>query len=132
MSEESEAIETIQQKVYDLFEAANQGARGVAESILAQDYLPIIRASGHVDSSREETLERIGRTNSARLREVNKDAIAVTLFHAGTVAIARSKETLTLLDQSPVGVEDYWNLHVFVKRNGQWECIAWQVTRAAP
>lgn len=120
----------IRQLVYTLFQSENKpGNRDAAASILAKDYLPIVRAKGQVDRSREETLNKIANASTSFYRDVDRASIEVELFQDNIVAIARTLLSTIDSSQDPPITAFYRNMQVFLKRNNQWQCIAWQVTK---
>jgi len=120
----------IKDVVRKLFHAENApGNRDAATDILATDYLPIIRARGQVDASREDTLEKIANSSPSFVRHVDQDAIEVALFLDNRVAIARTLLPTTDSRETPPAEASYRNTHVFLNRDNEWKCVAWQVTK---
>jgi hypothetical protein len=120
----------IRELVRTLFRCENHpGDRATADKILADDYLPITRAKGQVDRNREETLDKIASSPASFHRDVDSADIDVALFQDNTMAIARSRLSTSDSAQQPPAIGSYRNMHVLLKRNNQWQCIAWQVTR---
>ncbi len=120
----------IRRLVGSLFRAENGSpAEGDLEAgdILAPDYLPITRAKGQVDASREDTVGRIANPAGSLTRHVDRAAIDVTLFMDGRVAVART--LLPTTDGASGAEASYRNMQVFLKREDGWKCVAWQVTR---
>ena len=118
--------ETIRVLVRTLFEAENGQCEELADGILAQDYLPIIRAKGQVDKNRACTLKKIAKGRKGFVRDIKDKNIEVALFLNDQVAIARTELPTTDTER---GAESYRNMHVFLKRDNQWKCVAWQVTQ---
>ena len=142
---EAEERQAIEAAVRDLFRAENgpgggddedfvtqpdntaQSVRDVAERILANDYVPITRARGQMDHDRNETIQKIVNGSSSFRRHVTRATIQVKLFDQ--VAIATSLLPATDSSASPPVEASYRNTHVFLKRDSNWKCIAWHVTR---
>ena len=106
-----------------------QSVRDVAERILDNDYLPITRARGQVDLNRNETIQKIVNGSSSFRRHVTRVTIQVDFFLDDQVAIARSLLPTTDFSASPPVEASYRNTHVFLKRDSNWKCVAWHVTR---
>jgi hypothetical protein len=122
--------EDIRGIVHNLFRSENYpGDREAADNILADDYIPITRAKGQTDSDREDTLKKIANASASRHRDVDRAEINVALFQDDSVAIVKSRLPVTNSEHNPPVVEHYLNMHVFLKRNNQWKCVAWQVTK---
>jgi hypothetical protein len=122
--------EKIRELVRSLFRSENHpGNRDAADNILAIDYLPVTRAKGQLDLDREDTLQKIANASASRHRDVDNATIDVTLFQDDSVAIAKSLLPMTNLESNPPIIEYYRNMHVFLNRNNQWQCVAWQVTK---
>jgi len=129
-SDDEGTKEEIRELVLSLFRAENYpGNRDAAANVLAIDYLPITRAKGQVDCNREDTLQKIANAPASRHRDVDGAEIDVALFQDDSVAIARSQLSMTDSLHNPPTVESYRNMHIFLKRNDQWQCVAWQVTK---
>jgi hypothetical protein len=131
MNQSDESIkERIRELVRSLFRSENYpGNRDVAANILADDFTPITRASGKVDRDREDTLQKIDNASASRHRDVDKAEIEVLLFQDDSVAITESLLPMTNSEHDPPTIEYYRNMHVFLKRNDLWQCVAWQVTK---
>jgi ketosteroid isomerase-like protein len=122
--------EAIRDLVRKLFQAENHpGDKDTAADILATDYLPIIRAKGQVDDSRKDTLEKIANGSPLFVRHANQAVIEVALFLDNQVAIARTLLPTTDSRETPPVEAAYRNTHVFLKRDDEWQCVAWQVTK---
>ena len=106
-----------------------EGIRRVVDGILASDYLPIVRGRGQVDIDRQDTLNKVSSGSPSFLRHVARAEIEVDLFLDHQVAIVRSLLPTTDSRTTPIVEASYRNLHVFVRAEGQWRCVAWQVTR---
>lgn len=106
-----------------------EGIRGIVDGILANDYLPIIRGRGQVDLDREDTLKKIVAGSPSFVRHVTRADIDVDLFLDNQVAIVRSLLPTTDGRTTPVVEASYRNLQVFLRRDEDWRCVAWQVTR---
>lgn len=121
--------EEIRELVRSLFRSENyHGDRNIAEDILADDYLPITRATGKVDENRDDTLQKIANASPFRHRDVDNAVIDVAFFQDDNVAIAKSLLSLTDSEPDPPTVKRYRNMHVFLNRRDRWQCVAWQVT----
>jgi hypothetical protein len=145
--DETKEMEAIEAAVRDLFRAENgpgggddkefvtqpdntaQSIGDVAERILDNDYLPIIRARGQVDHDRKETIQKIVNGSSSFRRHADRATIQVKLFLDGQVGIARSLLPTTDFSASPPVEASYRNTQVFLKRESSWKCVAWHVTR---
>jgi hypothetical protein len=103
--------------------------RRAADDILAVDYVPIIRGKGQVDRDRDETLARMIGAPSSFRRHVSRAEIDVHFFLESAVAIARTLIPTTDSQANPPISTSYRNLQVFIKQEGSWRCVAWQVTR---
>jgi hypothetical protein len=103
--------------------------RLVAEGILAGDYLPVTRGKGQVDRDRDDTLAKIITGPPSFRRHVDRAEIQVALFLDGRVAIGRTLLPTTDSRDNPPSEAAYRNMHVFLKRDNAWKCVAWQVTR---
>jgi ketosteroid isomerase-like protein len=139
--------EHIKQSIRELFRAENgpgsqnpddyivspdktpESIRAVAERILADDYLPITRGKGQVDLDRNDTLRKIVSGLASFRRHVDLAEIEVDLFLDGRVAIARTLLPTSDSKDTPPSEASYRNMHVFLKRDNEWRCVAWQVTR---
>lgn len=106
-----------------------ESIRAVADGILASDYLPITRGKGQVDRSRDDTLAKIAGASRSFRRHVDRAEIEVDLFLDGRMAIARTLLPATDSSVDPPAESSYRNLHVFLKRDNEWKCVAWQVTK---
>ena len=121
--------EEIKTAVRRLFTAENERNDKVAEEFLAPDSIPIIRGNGHADRDRSETLTKIGNPGRPHLvRHVDQATIDVTLFCNDTVAIARTLLPTTDTTATPPDAT-FHNMQVFLRRNDQWQVVAWQVTK---
>ena len=105
-----------------------QDIRDVAAGILATGYLPVVRGSGQADASREDTLKKIAAGSPSFRRHVARAEIQVDLFLDNRAAIVRSLLPATDSRTAPIRAASYRNLHVFLMVDGEWKCIAWQVT----
>jgi hypothetical protein len=103
--------------------------RRAAEAILAVDYVPIIRGKGQMDRDRDETLARMIGASPLFRRHVSRAEIEVKFFLESSVAIVRALIPTTDSQANPPISSPYRNLQVFIKREGSWRCVAWQVTR---
>ena len=119
----------IKDLVCALFRAENLQQEQDAAEILATDCLPIVRWQGKVDASRENTLEKIQGSSPLFVRHVDQVEIDVTFFLDNSVAIANSLLPATDSREAPPIKSSYRNMHVFLKRNDQWQCVSWQVTK---
>lgn len=123
--------QAVRELVRSLFRAENgapaEGDRR-PDDILAHDYLPITRASGAVDESRQAHLDRIANPSGSLTRDAENATIDVSLFLEGQVAIARTELPTTDPGKTPADAS-FRNMQVFLKREGEWKCVAWQVTR---
>lgn len=129
-SDEERVKEEIRILVRKLFRAENYpGDENAASSVLSTDYLPITRGKGQVDRDRDETLRKIADPSPSFQREVDRAEIDVALFLDNRVAIARSLLSTTDSKESPPVKASYRNMQVFLKRDDQWKCVAWQVTK---
>jgi ketosteroid isomerase-like protein len=64
------------------------------------------------------------------IRHVDQAVIEVTFFPDNNrVAIARSLLPATDARETPPAEASYRNMHVFLKREDTWQCVAWQVTK---
>jgi hypothetical protein len=125
-----EIKEVIKKMVHRLFQAENYpGNRKEAEDILASDYLPITRAKGQIDRNREDTLSKIANPNRFIVRHADQANIEVDLYLDNHMAIVRSLLSVTNSELTSPTEASYRNMHIFLKRDRQWKCIAWQVTK---
>ena len=107
------------------------GIRNIVDGILASDYLPIVRGRGQVDLDRDDTLKKIAAGSPSFVRHVARADIKVDLFLDNQVAIIRSLLPTTDSRDTPIVEAPYRNLHVFLRTDDKWRCIAWQVTRVS-
>ena len=122
--------EEIRMLVRKLFRAENYpGDKNAAASVLATDYLPITRGKGQVDRDRDQTLRKIADSSRTFHREVDTAEIEVALFLDNRVAIARSLLPTNDSKENPPAKASYRNMQIFLKRDDQWQCVAWQVTK---
>lgn len=101
-----------------LFEAEENGDRGVLASLLTDDF-KIVRSNLTV-SDLHAMLDKV--SANAGLGRVVVDSGA-RIF--GNIAVVTS--LVTTKNQDPEG--RFWNTQVFVKTDGEWPCRAWQVAR---
>lgn len=105
--------------------------QAAADDILAPEgkYFPIIRGRGQVDRDRAETLEKIVNGSPSFRRHVGQAEIEVALFPDDRVAIAQSLLPTSDSTTNPTTQASFRNMHVFLKLDNEWKCVAWQVTR---
>jgi hypothetical protein len=102
MNQASEGTqEEIKELVRRLFRSENHPSNpDVAADILADDYLPITRATGKIDENRKDTLDKIAKASPFRHREVDHAEIDVALFQDDSMAIARSRLPMTIIQKT--------------------------------
>ena len=102
-------------------QAENKASREELEPILADD-ITIIRSTGVIED-KQRMLERVASYKSGRIREIEEANVSVY----GDSAVVTSRIAL----REPGGEISgrFWNTLVFVKREGGWRCVTWQVTR---
>lgn len=102
-------------------QAENKASREELEPILADD-ITIIRSTGVIED-KQRMLERVASYKSGRIREIEEANVSVY----GDSAVVTSRIAL----REPGGEISgrFWNTKVFVKREGGWRCVTWQVTR---
>lgn len=105
------------------FRAEDEHSREQLSTILHDDF-EIVRANGTVED-RETMLGRIAADASGRTRGVDEERVRVF----GDAAVVRSRVTLKESNGDVVG--RFWNTKTFVRSDGDWRCVAWQVTAAA-
>lgn len=103
------------------FQAEDDAKREPLEHILADDFR-IVR-SNYVIEDKPTMLSRIAADTSRRKREVDDDNVKV--YEDSAVVTSR----VTLKETSGEMVGRFWNTKVFVRREGQWKCLVWQVVR---
>jgi hypothetical protein len=109
----------------ELIRAENEEDNSIAEPILSQNFIAIIRASGE-EQNREDLLKRID-------DPPNKNIIRH--FKGGHDMIASSKNfaviesiVITTDKENPIVMPKLFrNMHIFVKED-VWRCISWEVT----
>ncbi|HYR12472.1 MAG TPA: hypothetical protein VEQ60_32085 [Longimicrobium sp.] len=129
-SQEGSDEAIIRTLVGSLFRAENgkpDEGDAAPDDVLAQDYLPITRKNGRRDESRQVTLDKIANASRSLTRHVDPKKIKVELFMEGRVAIAHTQLPTTDPTRTPPD-QEFSNMHVFLKRDGGWKCVAWQVT----
>jgi hypothetical protein len=102
------------------FEAENDHSREALEPILADDF-KIIRSNWLIDD-KQGMLSRVHCDTSRRTRRVVEESIKVY----GDSAVVTSR---VRLEEEGRETQYFWNTKVFVKRDGQWQCVVWQVAR---
>jgi hypothetical protein len=103
------------------FQAEDDANREPLEHILADDFR-IVR-SNYVIEEKPTMLSRVAADTSRRKREVDDDNVKV--YEDSAVVTSR----VTLKETSGEIVGHFWNTKVFVRREGQWKCLIWQVVR---
>jgi hypothetical protein len=101
----------------------------LVDSILASNYLPIVRGNGQPDRNREETLTKTVGGTPGFLRHVGRSEIQVDLFAGNEVAIVRALLPATDSRKNPTVEASYRNMLVFAQFEDEWQCVAWQVTK---
>jgi hypothetical protein len=101
------------------FQAEDDAKREPLEHILADDFR-IVR-SNYVIEDKPKMLSRVAADSSGRKREVDDENINV--YEDSAVVTSR----VTLKEASSEIVGRFWNTKVFVRREGQWKCLIWQV-----
>ncbi|HEX6642717.1 MAG TPA: nuclear transport factor 2 family protein [Thermoanaerobaculia bacterium] len=132
MSETDDSLaikEQITASLRGLFEAENPGGnREAAAEFFAPDCIPIIRGSGQKAGSRDEMLKSFG-TRPDFYRYASRAVIEVTLFLENQLAIATTiLPTIDVSGATPA-MATYCNTHVLLRRDDEWKCISWQVTK---
>jgi ketosteroid isomerase-like protein len=120
MTDESEVTDLVR----DLVAAENARDRASAEAILAEDFTAITRSSG-VERNRDELLADIADPKRSIHRKLGDD---VWVQASGDLAVVLSVVTTTDEAAPAEAPKSFRNCHVFQPRDGQWKCVAWQVT----
>lgn len=126
MNTEAELIERVRQ----LIAAENEGGesgRAKADFILAQNFTTITRSNG-VEEERAALLEAIANPrNPNLLRELDEREFWV--LESSNLGIVRSLILTRERSDPSTILGRFRNIHVFENQQGQWRCVAWQVTR---
>jgi hypothetical protein len=113
--------------VGELIKAEDERDRTKAESFLAQNFIAITRARGE-EQNKEQLLSEIANPKNPNLiRKLEREHDLV--LESGNLAVIRS--LVTTIDRTkPDSIPEWYrNIHVLVKEQGNWRCIAWQVTK---
>ena len=110
--------------VRELVEAEKQKSRKLAEPILAQNFIAITRARG-AEQGRDDLLQEIETPRKEWHRTVEE--IAPPLI-SGDIGVVRSIVATAEKATPEVTVGRFRNIHVFENQQGEWLCVAWQVT----
>jgi Domain of unknown function (DUF4440) len=101
------------------FKAEDEHSEEKLGPILAGDFR-IVRANWQTEG-KEQMLDRIASDTSEKVREIDEENVKIY----GDSAVVTSRVTLKEKSGGVVGY--YWNTKVFAKREGRWQCTAWQV-----
>jgi ketosteroid isomerase-like protein len=121
-------------QVHLLIEAENKHNREMAEAILAQNFTAITRAKKKdqekQEQGRDALLGKIAEEmNSQNNIERKLDEHDFSVWESGDIGVVRSL-VMTINPKDPeVILGRFRNIHVFQKQQGQWRCVAWQVTK---
>ncbi len=119
--------------VRTLVAAENKGGeegRAHAEGVLAH-YFGVITRAGGVEEARDALLKAIGAEPNRKKKKLRtlEDEFCVRVFDRvaavrSVVGVSEGEE-----NQPLVLTGRFRNMHLFENQDGQWRCIAWQVTR---
>lgn len=105
------------------FRAEDEHSGDDLAPILHDDF-EIVRGNGTIED-KATMLARIAGDTSARTRAVDEEVVRIL----GDAAVVRSRVTLKEGNGDVVG--RFWNTKTFVRSDGDWRCVAWQVTTAS-
>jgi hypothetical protein len=103
------------------FQAEDAAKVEPLQRILADDF-KIVR-SNYVIEDKPTMLSRVAADTSGRKRKIDDDS--VNLYEDSAVVVSR----VTLIESNGEIFGRFWNTKVFVRLQGQWKCLIWQVAR---
>ena len=103
------------------FAAENRASADALAPLLADDFR--IARSTWIVQDKAQTLEQVATDTSGRRRELSHEEVR----RWGEHAVITSRVTLRQADGQVAG--RFWNTKVCVRREGGWQCTAWQVAR---
>ncbi len=126
MNPEFELIEQVRQLIAAENEGGEQGKK-IADLILAQNFTMITRSNG-VEEDRDNLLKAIANPSNPNLfRELEEREFWVRRL--GDLGVVRSLITTKERAAPNTILGRFRNIHIFENQQGQWRCVAWQVTR---
>jgi len=128
MDTKTNLIELVRQFV----EAENDGGKHgkvKADPILAPNFIAITRSSGD-EESRDDLLKAIANPKNPNLvRDFDEREFWVR--ECGDLGVVRSLITTKERSNPKTILGRFRNIHVFENQQGQWRCVAWQVTKTS-
>jgi hypothetical protein len=118
-----DAVRGLNQRTFEAEDHPSR-ARDILEPILSSDFC-IVRSSGVVQD-KQRMIEQTETNTSGRRRDLETADVHIY----GDAAVVRTR--LTLREQTGKEVGDYENTKVFVRQDGGWQCVSWQVTEVKP
>lgn len=118
----SSEVSTLTLLDYCILQAEEQGRQDILDLLLSKDFT-IIRSTG----ARQDRASYLSDMPTNANRGRTGDAPEIHLCPECAVVIS-----VVHVSQKPDGSPDvghFWNTRVFVREDGQWRCISWQVTR---
>jgi hypothetical protein len=109
--------------VKKLIEAENKNDATAPERLLARDFVAVTRSRG-VEQDRTAMLREIELPANVAVRSLEND---VWVRQCADLAVVRS--IVSVHAGSPPGVARFRNIHVLRLYDGEWKCVAWQVTK---
>ena len=122
MSSDIGLVELVRQ----LVDAENEHDKAKAHSILAQNFAAITRARGE-EQDRDALLKEIADPKNPNLRRelLERDCWERV---SGSLGVVRSIITTPDRTAPQAAPGRFRNVHVFENQQGDWRCVAWQVT----
>ena len=106
--------------------AAGRGDRAIFDRFFADDV--IYTRSVGVTVDKAEILKNIDRREDAGAKNTFS-ADDVTIHDYGTTAVVNFRLTARSEKEGKTETSHYRNTATFLKRNGQWQVVAWQATK---
>jgi hypothetical protein len=112
----------------EFLDAAGHGNRAVFDRFFADDVIYTRSAGVTVDKA--EIMKNVDRREDAATKNTFS-ADNVTIHDYGTTAVVNFRLTARMEKGGKTGTAYYRNTATFLKRNGQWQVVAWQATEVA-
>jgi ketosteroid isomerase-like protein len=123
-AEDQTTAKQIEQLVRDFLAAVPKNDPKVFEAFFADDV--IYTRSAGVTVTKADILKNIG-VRAANEPEANYDADDFTVHPYGSIAVVNFR----LIQHNGNETNYFRNTGTFLKRNGKWQAVAWQATKAA-
>jgi hypothetical protein len=128
-AEDSKAAPTARQlssMLSEFLDAAGRGDRAVFDRFFADDVIYTRSAGMTVDKA--EIMKNIDRREDAGAKNTYS-ADEVTVHDYGTTAVVNFRLTARTEKEATTETSHYRNTATLLKRNGQWQVVAWQSTK---